>query len=723
MVSYPVVSLRALAWCFLPLISAAPLRAASTTISGAAGLTVTVDSSGSYTIAVLNPSWRFVGQTGFPASNIYPVSGADAMGPYQEISFDFHSDAPRHAAIRAYYNQQAVLFTASNPSDSPNTFSFPSLSQYPKLPSHIAFAGMFGYPTFYGYSDDSPWVAFDLAANTFVLSPVTHAMVASTALSSSGQLMSGISKQIATLPAGFTHQTLLVIESGINRAFDTWGRTMTGLSGKTRPANDADATLNLLGYWTDNGAAYYYLTEPPLSYVDTLAAVKADFDRQGIALGYLQLDSWFYPKGPGADWNDHTDGMYEYLAAPSLFPSTLASFQQAIGTPLMTHARWIDANSPYRQQYRMSGNVSTDPLYWNEVAQYLSGSGVIAYEQDWLYNEATTDFNLTDPDAFLDNMAGATARQNVSVQYCMPTARHFLQSVRYNNLTSIRVSEDRFDSTRWWHFLYASRLASALGIWPFTDVFMSTETGNLLMATLSAGPVGIGDRIGTMNTANLLRAVRPDGVIVKPDVPLTPVDGSLLSDSQNLLAPLISSTYSDFGGLRAYYLFAFPQGANTRAVFRMSDLGVGQPVYLYNYADDTGRVVDPGEVVSESIDNGWIYQVAAPIGYSGIAVIGDTGQFVPLGKKRVTQLTDDGTVHLTVAFAKGETSRTIEGYSPDPPTASASMGSIGPVVYDPESLRFTILVMPGADGTASVQIARGKSVVGVTPTTPGRNRR
>ncbi|MBZ5624949.1 MAG: hypothetical protein LAQ69_40545, partial [Acidobacteriia bacterium] len=290
-----------------------------------------------------------------------------------------------------------------------------------------------------------------------------------------------------------------------------------------------------------------------------------------------------------------------------------------------------------------------------------------------------------------------------------------------NNLTTIRASEDRFDQTRWRRFLYASRLASALGIWPFTDVLMSSETGNLLLATLSAGPVGVGDRIGTMNTANLLRAVRRDGVIVKPDVPLTPIDVSYLSESQLLLTPLIASTYTDFGDLRAYYLFAFPLGPNTQAVFRLSDVGVSQPVYLYNSLDGTGRVVDPADLLSESIDNGWIYQEAAPIGISGVAVIGDSGHFVPLGKKRVTQLTDDGTVHLSIAFAKGETSRTIEGYSPDAPTITTVAGDVGVMDYNPRTLRFTIPVMPGADGTASLQIARTGAGTGLRGA-PGRER-
>jgi hypothetical protein len=377
--------------------------------------------------------------------------------------------------------------------------------------------------------------------------------------------------------------------------------------------------LSRLGYWTDAGSSYYYSTEPGLSYPETLSAVKSDFERQGISLGYLQLDSWFYPKGAAADWRSRADGMYGYFAATPPFSSSLSAFQSSLGIPLITHSRWIDPQSPDRQRFRMSGNVSIDPLYWDEIARYLANSGVAGFEQDWLFDRASTEYNLSDGDEFLDNMARALGQQNLNIQYCSATTRHFLQSARYNNLTTIRTSEDRFERTRWTNFLYAARLASAVGIWPFTDVLMSVETDNLLLATLSAGPVGVGDRLGTMNTANLRRAVRPDGVIVKPDVPLTPIDISFWSDSSNAGAPMIAATYSDFGDLKGWYLLLYPKGENTQAQFRLSNVGLNRPVFLYDYFEGTGRVVHPDELLNEDV-TGYRYQIAAPIGKSGSGV-------------------------------------------------------------------------------------------------------
>ena len=53
---------------------------------------------------------------------------------------------------------------------------------------------------------------------------------------------------------------------------------------------------------------------------------------------------------------------------------------------------------------------------------------------------------------------------------------------------------------------------------------MSSETSNLLLSTLSASIVGVGDAFGQFDRTNLLHVVRPDGVIVKPDDSITPLE-------------------------------------------------------------------------------------------------------------------------------------------------------------------------------------------------------
>ena len=79
------------------------------------------------------------------------------------------------------------------------------------------------------------------------------------------------------------------------------------------------------------------------------------------------------------------------------------------------------------------------------------------------------------------------------------------------------------------------------------DVFMSTETNNLLLSTLSAGIVGVGDPIGLESATNLFQTIRADGVIVKPDEPIVPIDATYIQDAQALNKPMVASTYTDFG--------------------------------------------------------------------------------------------------------------------------------------------------------------------------------
>lgn len=683
---------------------------ATSTALGAQGLVVSVDPSGAYSIQSQAPAWQFSGNIGHKLANLTSTNGSDSVGPYTEIAFDFQTDAARHAAIRAYWNSMAVLFTLAAPQGGPNTYSFPNFMQTPALPlNHLAFSDDFGGPLFTSLPSGSPWVFFDNSGNTFVFSAADRFMVAGSYWNSStGQIAANISGQITTLPAGFSHQALLVIDSGINSAMGTWGQTLTTLQGKKLPANDADTILNKLGYWTDNGAAYYYATQGSMAYTDTLVQVKQGFAKAGISLGYMQLDSWFYPKGPNADWTDAKDGIFQYDAAPTLFGANLSNFAQSVGVPLVTHARWIDPSSPYRQQYTMSGNVIIDPNYWAMVANYLKSSGVILYEQDWLDAQAQTAFNLSDPDAFLGNMSSALAQQGIDMQYCMPTARHFLASTQYSNLTNMRVSDDRFNPSRWTSFLYASRLAGSLGVWPFADVFMSSETQNLLLSTLSAGPVGVGDRIGNLSIANLSRTVRPDGVIVKPDAPIVPIDASFQNSAAAVDAPMIASTYTDFGQLRAWYLFAYPQGQNIQAAFHPQDFGATGPVYLYDYFGGGGSVLNPDDPVTLTIANSFLYLIAAPIGQSGMAVLGDTGQFVTLGKKRIPSLSDDGTVRMTVEFVAGESERTILVYSPTAPHARVSGGSILSQSYDQATRKYSITVGAGTGSTARVFLNRGR---------------
>jgi hypothetical protein len=502
---------------------------------------------------------------------------------------------------------------------------------------------------------------------------------------------------------------VLVAQPGINETFETWGHALTSWSGKKLPTSDATPTLEQFGYWTDHGATYYYSYDMAKGYTGTLLAVRDYYTKLGIPLAYMQLDSWWYPKGPQDIWSASADGQYKYAADKTLFPTDLPPFRTQLGLPFITHARWIDPSSPYRTQYKMSNNVSTDPAYWQAIATYLQAGGVTVYEQDWLnQNALPLTSNLVDQDAFMENMASAMAAKGLTMQYCMPLPRHYLESTKFDNLITARVSGDRFSRLDWEDFLYVSRLASALGIWPWVDTFMSSENDNLILATLSAGMVGVGDAIGAASKANILDAIRSDGVIVKPDRPLVPLDSMYVNGAKGVDTPDVAATYSDFGALRASYVFAFNQGMSQVTTFTPAELGYTGQVFVFNWFAGLGEIIgDPSSAYTQNLRSGALgpsnYYVVVPVGPSGIALVGDAGKYVSLGKKRVTQITDTGTVSVSLAFAAAEGPVTLQGYAPRQPTATASVGTVGPVIWSAATKMFTVDVTQ-TDGAAQVNI-------------------
>ncbi len=709
-----VAALISVMLVFLPPLAGAPrsvTHAAATSICEPTGMCATVDSSGAYSITTQTPAWTFGGTAGHTLSAVTVASGTDAIGSYTEITFGWQGGVARTGGIRIYASNMSVLFTTQYLAAAANAEPFPTLATYPYDPYHLDYQhGAFSTYEFRWASDQGPWLSFDGSDEAFLLSPAANYMTSQIVKNADSSLSSRIDTRIANLPQGFTHRTILTVGIGINHVYDMWGSALTALGGKTRAANNADVTLSKLGYWTDNGATYYYNYDTTLGYEGTLQTVRSDFAAKGIQLGYLQIDSWWYPKGASDTWQGdptgNRGGEYVYTAAPDLLPDGLSHFQQTLGLPLITHARWIDPASPYRTQYQMSNNVSIDPNFWNTIFSYIHGGGVLTYEQDWLDGAATTSFNLNDPYAFLDNMAAAARANGMTLQYCMATPDYFLQGTNYTNLVSMRVSSDRFGSDKWDRFLYGSRLAKSMDIWPWSDVFMSTETTNLLLSTLSGGIVGVGDPIGSENPANLLQAILPDGTIVKPDDSLIPTDETYINDAQGNSGPMVGYTYTDHTGLRDANVFAYSRSttANQTASFSLAEVGITTAAYVYNYFSHAGTVVPAGGTYSDSVSHSGTYYLVTPIGQSGIALIGDAGKFVAAGRARVGHLDDDGAVHATISFADKEGPVTLFGYAPYVPTVSATNGAVGNMVYDGATKRFSFVVSQGSGLAASITL-------------------
>jgi hypothetical protein len=574
----------------------------------------------------------------------------------------------------------------------------------------------------------SPWMIFDDEGDTFIISPASHFSIQRIGGDVQTRITSDLRETVRNIPAGFTQETLVVYGKGINRAWDDWGRAMTDLQGKTRPANDADAGLKYLGYWTDNQTHYYYNFDPKLGYGGTLIELARHFRDRLIPVKYLQLDSWWYfktltgPDGkigkaknaklPAGEWNRY-GGLLEYKAHPAVLPGGLQEFQRQLGLPLITHNRWIDPASPYRQKYRISGYAAVDPAWWREIIGYVHDGGAITYEQDWLseiyFHSPELASSINAGDEFLDGMANAAAGNGMSMQYCMALPCDFLQGSKYENLTTIRTSDDGLKRDRWHNFLYTSRLASALGIWPWTDAYFSSDTGNILLSDLSAGMVGFGDEMGKESQENIYRAVRKDGVIVKPDVPIVPVDSAYIAEANGEHRALVASTYTDHDGIKTEYVLAFAvpsdpkqpkdaptaQRAITEATISMNDLGIKGPAYAYDFLTHSVQRLEGGATFNAQLGSeGFKYFILAQPGPGGIAFFGDVGKFVSNGKQRIASLHQDaGKLTAEVLFAPGDGVVTLHGCCASPVRASVE-GTALPISYEPASGHFSVNVDP-----------------------------
>ena len=273
-------------------------------------LRLTMDpGNGSYAIRFGSIGWEFHGTLGTAATNITTRSGEDATGLYRELAFRWTDSRPMLGSIRLYDKRGAVLFSETTlDSSDAHVPRFPVLHPGPSRLHMLTFAEReFGAPPILrtlgekaGTIDavhSGPLVLFDDHAKTCIISAASDFMVSSIVERKDTSVASGLLDSLQGIPNGYTFMTLLVASNSINSAWELWGKFLTDTYGKKRPSNEADTGLRYLGYWTDNGATYYYNYDTTKGYEGTLVSELAHLDSVHIPIRYLQLDSWWYLKG------------------------------------------------------------------------------------------------------------------------------------------------------------------------------------------------------------------------------------------------------------------------------------------------------------------------------------------------------------------------------------------------------------------------------------------
>ena len=412
-----------------------------------------------------------------------------------------------------------------------------------------------------------------------VLSPITNAMAMNMVFDpASRTLGAGLLGSIDTIPANYTSETMLYVAggdgAGPNAAMHGFGTSLRQLKGKDTgfPAGGmaSDMTLSHLGYYTDNGAYYYYYTAPDADYGGAFRRVyDEEVVRRKIPFKYLQLDSFWYFKGGHG-------GVVNWTATPDAFlpaggDGALSELSKDTGGwPFVAHNRYWGDENVYAKQNGGAYEFIVEPenhkaipveqRFWDDLMRNTStGWNMRVYEQDWLHNEweglAATLSSATLGQQWLEQMGAGALKAGVKIQYCMSYARHAIASASIPAVNQVRASDDYATGVKLGDadpgnanlYLGASSMfAAALGLAPSKDIFWSNSSVRYpsspppskyqgahepfpevqaAVALLSCGPVGPGDRTGAANRTLLLRTCREsDGLLLKPGYPATTLD-------------------------------------------------------------------------------------------------------------------------------------------------------------------------------------------------------
>ncbi|MFM2416731.1 MAG: hypothetical protein RL385_1454, partial [Pseudomonadota bacterium] len=79
---------------------------------------------------------------------------------------------------------------------------------------------------------------------------------------------------LESVPAGFATELAVIAGDNVRSCIDTWGALLRRRAGTVRPGRWPDALGSMPSYWTDNGAAYWYRTEPghdPAAFADPVS--------------------------------------------------------------------------------------------------------------------------------------------------------------------------------------------------------------------------------------------------------------------------------------------------------------------------------------------------------------------------------------------------------------------------------------------------------------------
>jgi hypothetical protein len=496
-------------------------------------------------------------------------------------------------------------------------------------------------------------------ARTTLVAPLTN--VHEQLVSASGRrLRWGWHGDLDVVPAGFSTTVGIYDGASATEVLERWARDLGGGTAPRRRSLGANPLTSHLSYWTDNGAAYWYRTEPGRTIGASVAEVVRRLRDEGVPVHAVELDSWFYrheiPR-PIAEIGYPEEvpptGMLEWRPRPDAFDAAdvraedqalddLERWADDLGRPpLVLHARHISPESPYLDEGDWWTDLLAaqphDPDFFRRWFDDAVRWGACCIEQDWMllywFGVRAMRSAPGRARAWQDALQRHAADTRVGLLWCMATPADLIYAASLPDVVAVRTSDDyRFaedPAVLWLWYLTVNRLAAVLGLAAFKDVFFSQrpEPGadsidgdahaelEALLSALSAGPVGIGDRIGRTDRNVVLRTCDGDGRLRHVDHPVGLVDRCLYGAPAKGEAMAWAATTATEGDEVWTYVVAINASMPPRDVtdeLRLDELRVDGSRSVLDWR--SGALTRTERITLSLAPRDWRYFVVAPPG-------------------------------------------------------------------------------------------------------------
>ncbi|MCU1365000.1 MAG: hypothetical protein JWN39_639 [Ilumatobacteraceae bacterium] len=499
-----------------------------------------------------------------------------------------------------------------------------------------------------------------------LLAPLDHPHEQVIAVGDDG-LQWGWHGDLDEVPEGFS--TTLGIYTGRTAAelLDRWGRAVRG--DRPRPAADTNPITSHLSYWTDNGAAYWYRTESGRTIGTSVAEAVDALRANDVPIHAVELDSWCYDHEVprpiaeiGYPEEVPPSGMLLWKPRPDAFdpPSgdldPIEQFAERLGRPPMViHSRHVSPQSTYLEagEWWIDALAAqpVDPMFFRRWFDDARRWGVCAIEQDWMlmywFGVRALRSAPDRASAWQRGLDALAEESGVDLIWSMATPADIVLAATLDHVVAVRTCDDyRFaadPALLWTWYLTVNRLAASLGLRAFKDCFFSRRPlpgddaidGDqhaeleALLACMSAGPVGIGDRIGHTDREVVMRTCDTDGRIRHVDRPLSLIDGCLFGEPARGERLAWATTTSTQDGEVWTYVVAINTSAERRTIadtLELDTIGLDGAREAHDWRN--GKVQTLDALTADLAPRDWALWVCAPPGERADA--GDVTKYVTI---------------------------------------------------------------------------------------------